>query len=146
MPRKPKVEVSDAINAISFFGNCLKDGDLPAYTDDFYAKVAKALNDKWKAHYVYINLHEDRRKLRRQVFQELGIQVNCKEKDTDKCEISKKRNNKSFNGDGDTELENSDANYSVFSTPLSDKEEIFDLIARHESWEKMKPISKTFSN
>ena len=146
MPRKPKVEVSEAINAISLFGNCLKDGDLPAYTDDFSAKVAKALNGKWKAHDVYINLREDRRKLRRQVFQELGIQLNCKEKDSDKCEISKTSNNKSFNGDGDTELENSDANYSVFSTPLSDKEEIFDLIVRHELWEKMKPISKTFSN
>lgn len=143
MPRKSKVEVSAAIDAICIFGNELKDGKLPAYTDDFYTKVAQALENKWNRHNVYINLKENRRELQTKVFEILGIEnILKKESPT----ISNSSDANSFSGDNEKTDKSGHSNYSSqFSAPLLDGEEIFDLIIHQKLWKEMQPVLKNYN-
>lgn len=67
MPRKARVEVSVAVEVIYHFQKDLLNGVLPPYTNGFYTNVANDLEGKWNRHDVYINLREDRRKLKNKV-------------------------------------------------------------------------------
>lgn len=83
MPRKSKVDILDAVNAVCLFGDDLKNGRLPAYINNFYTKVAEALGNEWSRHQVYINLREDRRGLRSKVFENINVD--------DKADLDKRK-------------------------------------------------------
>lgn len=142
MPRKAKVDVSDAINAICQLGSILKDGNLPAYTNAFYAEVAKLLDGKWTGHDVYINLRENRRDLKTKVFERLGIKIIPELEETKENVNSFESSNSSTQNETS---ENQDVyNSSLFSGQLLEGEQIFDLVIRDELWKKMEPISKNY--
>lgn len=71
MPRKAKVLT--VINAVCLFKDDLKNGKLPPYTNEFYTKCAKALDNEWTRHRVYINLRKNRRQSRSEVFKKIGV-------------------------------------------------------------------------
>lgn len=144
MPRKAKVDVLEAVDAICIYGDELRNEKLPPYTNEFYTKVAASLQNKRTRHDVYINLRENRRQLRTKVFEKLGIEQVNEKKELDTNSNSLESSDSSEQNESSNENERLNDS-SLFSTPLLNGEEFFNFLIRKEIWNKIQPVVKNYN-
>ena len=142
MPRPAKVSVTDAVDAICLFGEIIENGILPEYTHEFYKKFSSKLDNKWSAHDIYINLRENRRQLRNEVFKRLEIEEHeNKENEYSDPNLSN-QDDTLFTGEEEEPLDFDDSEF--LSSFLNNRNEVFDLFINADLWKQMKPVTRIY--
>ena len=145
MPRKAKISVKQAIDAIKKFKDYLQDGVLPKYSSDFYKDLSKEVRGEWTPKDFYNSLRENRRDLCMRVFKELEITFD------EKKEAVPINENFDVSHSSNESLENfgqhSD-NDQIFSLNMSHSENsnIFDLLISNELYQQMKPTTRQYKD
>ena len=149
MPPPARVELLDAIDAVySLFPPSLRNGEIPAYSDQFYKDVSNALNGKWTSHNVYINLLNDRRGLKTKVFEKLGISVeDIRRNIAESCNAIEPNIEPFDDNDSDDKsaiVETLGNDMFIYPT-WSNDDNRFDLCILNKLWQEMKPVTRVYN-
>ena len=136
MGRPAAVSVEDAVAVVKTYIQHFLTNNFPAYTSQVWRDMSAALDGKWSAHNVYINVREDRRSI---------LSIARKAVKVPLVELQKPVFYDSSFDDADSTINDSTAslhplNISPFEDTNNERgTEIFDLIISQENWDKIKP-------
>lgn len=128
MPRSSTVSMDEAVAALEMFSDdLLRNETLPAYTSKIWQDISNCLNNKWKAHNVYINVREDRRGILTKMKLNLHIE--------DKLAEREKNNTSSSNLDIPEE-----STHIILDSSTKENQDTstFILLIAYELWTEMK--------
>lgn len=123
------VLVEEAVAAlIKYKDILLKNKILPPYTSQVWLDISNALNNKWNAHSVYINIPENRRNILTKMKTNLNVEIN---NDT----------SLSLNTTNEQSIVSSEKSNTTFNSPLTndnDDKSVFILYISYDIWTEIK--------